>query len=120
MKNTIKVLGIIALAAVIGFSFVSCKENDGTRTTQVTVVNNYTNSITRVKISLGPDDIDDTNANIQAGQTKTYTLETDGAGGGNGNITLYATGLSGGSTLGSVDWQAGKTSTITLKADGSI
>ena len=28
MKNTIKLLGIIALVAVIGFSFASCKEDE--------------------------------------------------------------------------------------------
>jgi len=28
MKNTIKVLGIIAIVAVIGFSMVSCKDDE--------------------------------------------------------------------------------------------
>jgi len=31
MKNTFKIFGIIALAAVIGLSMVSCKEDEGTK-----------------------------------------------------------------------------------------
>jgi hypothetical protein len=49
MKNAIKYLGIIALAAVIGFSFVSCDEGDSGGTT--TIITPPTTSITITGIS---------------------------------------------------------------------
>jgi endo-1,4-beta-xylanase len=36
MKNTIKILGVIALVAIIGFSMVGCGTNQSTQTTQLT------------------------------------------------------------------------------------
>ena len=37
MKNTFKVLGIIVLVTIVGFSLVSCKEDDGSKDSVITV-----------------------------------------------------------------------------------
>jgi hypothetical protein len=120
MKNTFKVLGIIAFVAIIGFSLVSC-ENVSTGTTFITVVNNYTNAITKVEIDLDRGDGIEDFVGIAAGEGKTYDLETPSDASGTFNVTLYAAGLSGGSVSNSTcRWETGKTSTITLTGTGTI
>jgi CTP:phosphocholine cytidylyltransferase-like protein len=55
MKNTIKLFGIIALVAVIGFSMTTCEDISDFNFT-ITVVNNNSNPITTVTcIYLGGD-----------------------------------------------------------------
>jgi hypothetical protein len=118
MKNTFKVLGIIALAAVIGFSFISCEE---TGTTTVKVVNEYAgNTITRVEIDLGPDSIDDASAGIVSGQNKTYSFTTASNASGTISIRIYINNSpSSRDSSNTCKWETGNTYTFTLSASGS-
>jgi hypothetical protein len=134
MKNVFKVLGIIALMAIVGFSMVSCGDDGGgDKGFNVKVVNNYGNPITKVGIQppgMGTVEFSET---LAAGGTKTFPLDLGKNPGGNTYLALYATGLNfsdakQGMEIPAQDGQArttfwlekDKTVTITLTADGKI
>jgi len=135
MKNTIKVLGVIAIVAVIGFSFAACSSDDsgGGDGATVKVVNNYTNSITKVQITetSGMTDLQTFDESIASGSSKSFSVElaNKNADAG-GHITLTAQGLNGPGFMNMGDTEniayiwvvlsPGKTTTVTLANDGTI
>jgi predicted small secreted protein len=131
MKNTIKLIGIIVLVAVVGFSMAACSSGGGGGddkggsglTAKLTVTNNYTQPITKVKVENFADTNFEDTTGIPAGSSKTFTIpmkkkEDYGWWG----LTLYASGLTGDNDFSATSlWiESGKTSTATLNSDGTI
>jgi hypothetical protein len=80
MKNVFKVLGVIALVAVIGFGFVSCGD-DGGGSGDVTfnVTNNYSKKVVKIEIidsstDLGTDGIKNISIDVNGG-TGTFKVK---------------------------------------------
>ncbi|MDR0463821.1 MAG: hypothetical protein LBG94_01750 [Treponema sp.] len=124
MKNALKLFGIIALAAIIGFSFTACGGDGGGVNATLKIVNNYTASITKVEVTnYGGIDIEDTTEipYTAGSNSKTLTIsmgkpEDSGWWG----VTLYATGLVSYGSSKSIWIENGKTTTVTLNTDGTI
>jgi len=70
MKNVFKVLGIIALVAVIGFSMVSCGDDSGGGSGgTLKITNENSDPIKKVTVYTSYEDFEEYNVNITTGQT---------------------------------------------------
>ncbi|MDR0443903.1 MAG: hypothetical protein LBH44_10895 [Treponema sp.] len=92
MKNTIKFLGIIVLATVIGFSMAACDEGDGDGngddsgpyTIGLTIKNENTDEIAEIKVDTGSGSeplFERTDLSIGTGQTSekfTFSIPEEG------------------------------------------
>jgi len=126
MKNTIKWLMVIALVAIIGFSFVTCnKDGDDGNVAIIKIINNYNKPITKVVFGPlnHPDGTEYENQNIVAnGGTKSYkyelsknTIESSLW------VTLYAEGFGDLGYKNHNSWiYQGKTTIYTLGSNGEI
>jgi len=118
MKNTIKLLGIIAIVAVMGFSMTACeeeKEDDNKGNSKLTIVNNYSKPITKVTIgSVFQKD------NLSITTSQSFDIDWEGA--FTGSVILYAEGLGSSGSAGYIGCilTRGKTTTFTLNANGTI
>jgi hypothetical protein len=78
MKNTIKVLGVIAIVAVIGFSLSGCKEEEEETAKEgdafLKVVNQYNRPITSVAVGTSFNSFW-FNLNITTGNSETFTVK---------------------------------------------
>jgi phosphoribosylformylglycinamidine (FGAM) synthase-like amidotransferase family enzyme len=91
MKNVFKVLGIIAIVAVIGFTMAACDNNPGGGGGDVTfnVTNNYTSKAVSVKI--------ESNASADADTTKEISIDGNG---GTGSFKVKLTKIITGDYMG--------------------
>ena len=133
MKNNKNWLGILAIMLVFGIMVVGCdsgstnsqdKKGDLAR---LTVVNEYSETITRVKTAAGlaPDfkHIDKTGLSIATGKSQTFEIEWFNKNweSNSMNITLYAENLGGqGYSVCIITVKLGKTTTVKLTSDGQI
>jgi hypothetical protein len=119
MKNTIKILRIIALIVVI-FTMVTCdlEEESSGNTSTLKVVNNYAFPITRVMVGYPSSLLDKDNLSIT--NTQSFSIE----GSWWTVVHLYAEGIGvGGSNrvdTGYLTLTIGKTTTVTLGTDGKV
>ena len=127
MKNTIKLFVVIALVAVIGFSFTACDNgsSSGSSSGNVTlkVVNNgYSAPITRVLVQGNMDDsivlLDKSDLNITTSQE--FSFPTIGNDWNIVQVKIYATGLggSGSTTKANIRINPGDSITFTLDSEG--
>jgi len=126
MKNVVKVLGIIAIVAVIGFGFVSCDDGNKGGGGDVTfnVTNNYTSKAVSVTI---------TNQADNAETTKDLSIAGSG---GTGSFKVKLTKVITGDYMGQLEFKfedtttggpdgtshsfdgSGSTFNVTIKANG--
>jgi len=108
MKNVFRLIGIIALVAVIGFSAVSCKEDNPT---SLKIVNASDVTITSVDTMWVAQDW--AGLSIAPGSSQTFALQ------GGGGRTKVTVSWSGGSTYKeNVPFTDGETTTVTLSGSG--
>ena len=134
MKNIIKWFMVIALVTIVGFSFVTCdnddssndnSSNDNRSVAIVKIINNYNKPITKVVFGTlnHPDSTEYENQNIVAnGGNKSYNYDL-----GKNVIesslwvTLFAEGLDDSGYTANYSWvKPGKTTTYTLGSNGEI
>ena len=133
MKNTIKLLGIIAFILIIGFSFTVCDNGGGNnKDAKVKVINNYSKPITKIEIEpRGTGEKTLSTDIIESGKNKTFSVifGTNVTEAGT-NFTVYAEGLKFSNSImeSPVDGQAyasiwpeiKKTVTVTLTIEGEL
>ena len=122
--ETMRGIVIIAIAAVIGLSMAACGDDSGGTNATLVVINNYTAPITKVEVTnYGGTDFEDTTEipNTEGSNSKTLTIPMEKPeDSGWWGVTLYASGLGGGSLSGIIWIENGKTTTVTLTNGGSI
>jgi len=124
MKNVVKVLGIIAIVAVIGFGFVSCEDDSkGGDGGKLKIINNHaTSTITTVTVSFAGDPCraDETfNANIAPGKTWEQFISFSGYGMAL-SVKLETNPPISVSYKSSVSLEKGETKTRQLTAEGNF
>jgi len=117
MKNKLKLLGIIAVVAVIGFSVTGCDNGNGGDQVRLTVENWWDNPVTRViLVSLDGREIFDETVNIARGTTRTFTHDSDILG---GIVTIHAAGITTSGTI-SASVAMWENRTVLIGANGTI
>jgi len=120
MKNVLKVLGIIAIVAVIGFGFVSCEDDSKGDGGTIKIINNNSVAITKVTVHYSDDTArsdDEFTVNISANGgtwTQAITFSTPGMA-LNVKVNFGSEDASKSKTL-----MKGETNTFTLGADGKL
>jgi hypothetical protein len=123
MKKIFKVLIIIALVTVIGFSMVACEEEE-TGDAYLTVVNQFDRPVTKVYVGVK---LSFTDLNITKGNSQTFTIpdtEFDTSVDVNSRSSTIEVTCSGDDQYTHrrrfVAFQSGKTVTITVNASGNL
>jgi hypothetical protein len=124
MKKTIKVFGIIALVAIIGFSMTACKEDEEAGDAYLTIVNQFDRPVTEVFVG---SKLAFTGLNITKGNSQTFTIpdtEFDTSVDVNSRSSTIKVTCSGDDQythrIRFVAFQSGKTKTITVNAGGML
>jgi hypothetical protein len=130
MKNFFKLMGVIAMVAVIGFSMAACGGDEdggggGSSDFTLKVVNNNSETITGIRVfeydgSNGITVLEKSDLSIANGQSQSFSFSSANFGkvvelgvslkipdGGNYHFNYFI-------------FTRGKTSTVTLKADGTV
>jgi hypothetical protein len=119
MKSTIKIFGIIAMVAIIGFGLTGCGEKEPL----LRVVNQNNETIHTVEVwGLAVDDGLFTGLNIVTGSSQTFTLGTHWGRDYPATVTVKFGSNSASIQQGDggVHLNGGKTATVTLSASGKL
>jgi len=124
MKNKLKLLGVIAAVAVIGFSMVGCDNGNGGGGgggVTMTVINNFTSAITGVDVE-GFDDMLFTirDLNIAPGASQVFTFSMANEVAETPMVEVFASGLTNAIDIPSSTISNGDSMTVTLTNGGDV
>jgi len=124
MKSVFKLIGIIALTALIVVSLVTCSNGTtGNSTFRLIVRNEFENPIERIHIGLSVDTLWDRDGlNITQGRSQTFTIDMGSTGYVRWGhpIGVYAENLPYGYNMVSDEFISGGTYRYTLGVDGLL